>query len=178
MIIEIFPTKEQIKYADKIVRGWVLGFEREDFGKEYDRMFGGLLMETVICDLLNQPRPKTDKPDEGDVKWRGQMWDVKTVVRSVSDVLEDYAHNVNESQYNNPNAGYLFCSFNKIINRGFICGWMTKEEFKQKAVFRFNKDKIERKDGTYLKPKGNLGVYITYQEEVHEFKNLQEFING
>lgn len=133
-------TDEQREHAWAIVNKKNYGQRASGFNGDKVNQYVGMLAETVVADLFEQPRPTEDKPyDFGkDFEHMDKIIDLKTMGHTKS-----YAHPmgtgcVNAEQYDDPRRItniYLFSTLNKATNELDIIGWVKKWEVKSLGTF-------------------------------------------
>lgn len=122
-----------------------------------EEQYTGILGQNVVCDYYNQPLTSGKDGFDGgvDLHIKGKRVDVKTMGRK-GPVKTGYTNNFLAVQDGYNTDIYLFCSINKTDSILTICGWVTKEQFKNRRVF-YNKGSIRvRRDSTAIKVKSDL----------------------
>ncbi len=85
-----------------------------------------------------------------DLELGGKKFDVKCVIRTV-DPKPHFANNLTAYQMKYDIDGYIFASYNRATGFFTICGWIPKQEFKEKAEYFPVGSQRTRDDGTLLK---------------------------
>ena len=82
-----------------------------------------------------------------DIEWNGYKVDIKSMERKVNPRL-DYVNNFVDVQRNHQADAFMFCSVNTRTKNLWVCGWITKEEFMEKATLYKKGEYRTRADGT------------------------------
>lgn len=175
-MFELPVHAEQIKYATELVNNNNFGQRgHADGTKEMQRI--GLIGETVIADLLGQPRPRGTGNDGGhDVIINNSLVDVKTMGRTVP-MRSDFVHNFFEVQVRNVCDVLLFCSFNRNNDTLTVCGWLDKADLKRLGTYHRAGDERRRSDGsTFTLRSGLWEVPQSALEPLHEARDMREYI--
>ena len=122
-----------------------------------EEQYTGILGQNVVCDYYNQPLTSGEDGFDGgvDLYIEGKRVDVKTMGRK-GPVKTGYTNNFLAAQDGYNTDIYLFCSINKTDSLLTICGWATKEQFKNRRVFHNQGSIRVRRDGTAIKVKSDL----------------------
>ena len=122
-----------------------------------EEQYTGILGQNVVCDYYNQPLTSGEDGFDGgvDLYIEGKRVDVKTMGRK-GPVKTGYTNNFLAAQDGYNTDIYLFCSINKTDSILTICGWVTKEQFKNRRVFHNQGSIRVRRDGTAIKVKSDL----------------------
>lgn len=168
-------NREQEQYVDELLKHANFG-RRGDFDGNHDQQRTGILAQTVVADMLHQPRPVDNHKSDGGVDFElcGRTIDLKTMGRNVS-VQNHFVHNFNGHQISFDTDILLFASLNKRTQVLTICGWLTKEEFKVLAEFFPQGTERFRDNGTSFKVRGSAGNYEIQQSKLHKIDSLHQF---
>lgn len=149
-MFKMIANLEQVRYARELFNEDDLSWRGEFDGDEFQKFFG-LLGEVVVCDWLGVSRPsRSDGFDGGyDLEFNGLKIDVKTAVRNVKPLLK-YGCNVPASQMDYSADTFIFLSYDKVKGEFWFLGWISKEDFISKALFRKKGSTIPRDDGRLL----------------------------
>ena len=110
--------------------------------------------------------------DDGeDINFNNLRIDIKTMGRNVS-VKPFYVHNFIGLQKNYNTDVYIFCSFNKKSDVLTVCGWVTKEQHRNRANFFPKGTTRKRTDGTTFKTKADL--YEIRNDELNDVANFED----
>lgn len=168
---------------DEIVAHCQAQLEMYDFGKRYtangtkEQQLTGIIGQSVIMDMfgLGYVDGKDGFDNGTDIDYDGIKIDVKTMGRTTA-VRDYYVNNfIGLQMYFNTDV-YIFCSYNKLSQVLTICGWITKEDLKEKASF-FPKGTIrERSDGTTFTTIADL--YEIPNKDLNDVNSLEGLIEG
>jgi hypothetical protein len=119
--------------------------------------YTGILGQNVVCNYYNKPLVNGKGGFDGGVDFyiKGKKVDVKTMGRKGA-VRPGYTNNFLAAQDGYDTDIYLFCSINKTDSILTICGWVTKEQFKNRRVFHKQGSIRIRNDGSTIKLKADL----------------------
>ena len=122
-----------------------------------EEQYTGILGQNVILNYYNKPLVVGGGGFDGgvDLVLNDKRVDVKCMGRNGA-VKEGYTNNFIAAQDNYNTDIYLFCSINKKDSILTMCGWVTKDEFKDRRVFHEKGSLRFRKDGTAIKVKTDL----------------------
>lgn len=172
---------EQILYVENLLKKTSFG-QRGDGSRRYnngnkEEQFVGMLGEVVTTDLFRCKRPECgDKGDGGvDLTIHGQRIDVKTMGRNCN-VKNHFIHNLHGDQVGDyyKNDIYLFTSLNKRFMELTICGWVTKEEFFERALF-YPYGTVRRNPSKTFRVRSKKGLYEIKNYKLNPFKNRRQF---
>lgn len=123
-------------------------------GSKEERLTG-FIGQNMIRLMLGQPLMEATDTDDGKdgILSNGQTYDVKTMTRSV-DVKEEWTNNFDAEQAKFSPDLYIFCSYNKVTQELTVCGYLPKEELREKSRFKRAGEKSQRADGTFISGKG------------------------
>ena len=147
-MLKIPLNEEIITYSKKLV-------DRTNFGKRgfadgnKRNQYIGIVGENTIRDYLGiELMTGLGGFDGGyDIDWNGYKADVKCMERKV-DPKDYYVNNVLDTQIGYVADAFIFASINRFTKVLTVCGWVTKEEFKERGNY-YPKGTIRtRKDGT------------------------------
>lgn len=142
-------TREQRNFCVNFLKEGSMA-NRGTFDGDYHQQLFGLMAQVVVSDFLELERPKNEGFDGGvDLEIAGKKFDVKCVIRTV-DPKPNFANNLTSHQMKYDIDGYIFVSFNKNIGRFTVCGWIPKQEFKDKAEYFPEGSQRTRDDGTLM----------------------------
>mgnify|MGYP003631116755 FL=1 len=146
---DVFARSVQFNQENNIgLRGHADGSQEEQLT--------GLLGQNMICHALRLPLMKPEGFDGGvDMRLNGKSIDIKTMGRKVYP-KNYYVNNLIASQLKYGVDAYLFCSYNKLSDILTVCGWIDKDNFKEKASFYKEGDIRTRSNGTTFVTKSDL----------------------
>jgi hypothetical protein len=168
-------SEDQVRYAREYLKEGSVANRGVFDGDEYKQLFG-IQAQTLVADYLGVPRPKNEKGFDGgwDILFKGKRWDVKCEQRNVSFKPRVFVHNVAGSQINYEKCdGYIFVSYNREMGDFTICGWISKEGFKEHATFHPVGSVRQRSDGTYMKVQGSGGLFEIKQAFLQDMEVLK-----
>lgn len=169
----------KVKVSDAIIQHCMRQVEIHNFGQRYtangtkEQQLTGIIGQSVIMQLFGLPLVDGNSGFDGgvDITYNGITIDVKTMGRT-TDVRDYYVHNfVGLQMYLNPDA-YIFCSFNKTNNELTVCGWVTKEQFKERSLFFKKGSTRKRSDGTEFKTFSDL--YEIPNRELNDIESIEQ----
>ena len=136
-MVRIKATPELIESLKNYLSIYNLGNRGVHDGNKQEQLIG-LISECIVIKYLTGKYPNLrDKPngfDGGyDIELKGIKIDVKTR-GSVAYMQDDYMHNVFKVQVNHNADVFIFCNYNRKTDVVEICGWISKQDFLQKAV--------------------------------------------
>ena len=172
-LYQVFATEEQVRYCRENIGNMVLRGNGEFTGNEHNWVLG-MIGETIICDLLDQPRPLQERArDAGaDVIINGLKVDVKVNQRNNTPrVTKDHAL-VSALQEHNTVDAYLFMSYNRPTGRYTIVGWIIKQDFLAKAT-RIPKGNPLPSDGESIRPARCDTLCLCYKE-LHRITSIDD----
>ena len=175
-MFDIRVTTEQFNFAQDMVTRYNFGMRGYGDGNQKEQLTG-IIGQTVFADLLGLPRPNgADGFDNGvDFVINGRKVDIKTMSRTVS-VKDHYVHNFIGYQRNYSVEYYVFASYNTRTGVLSICGFVSKDEFLQRAKFYNKGDLRYRDDGTSFPTKAPL--YEIRQGDLNRSDSLRELVAG
>lgn len=177
-MFDVRVKAEQLLYVEELLKTANFG-RRGEFDGNHEQQLTGILAQTVVADLLELPRPVDEgKSDNGiDFIINGLTVDLKTMGRNVP-MKESFVHNLYGSQIEFDTKIFLFSSLNKRTEVLTICGWLTKEDFQEKAIHFPQGTKRYRDNGTYITVIGSAGNYEIQQTLLNPLNNVNEiFLN-
>ena len=129
------PLRQSIvDYSAKLVNENNFGQRGFDDGNHKEQLVG-IISENTVRDYLGCELIKASGFDGGyDIIYKGLYADIKSMSRTVNP-KDFYINNLFDAQLKHKAEAFIFTSLNiknKILT---ICGWITKKEFKKKAVF-------------------------------------------
>ncbi len=174
-MFDINVLKEQVEFAQELLK--THNFGNRGYGDgNYKEQLTGIIGQTVLADLLSQPRPSGEKGfDEGiDFIINGKKVDVKTMTRAVP--MRDYfVHNFIGYQLKYDTEYYIFQSYNVTLQIITICGYVSKVEFLQRANF-FKKGVLrQRSNGTSFSTKAPF--YEIEQTRLNELEKVKDIFD-
>ncbi|MGN0649178.1 MAG: hypothetical protein ACI4KM_01980 [Oscillospiraceae bacterium] len=175
-MFDIRVTDEQISFAQDMVNRYNFGMRGYGDGNRKEQLTG-IIGQTVFADLLGMPRPNgEDGFDNGvDFVINGRKTDIKTMSRTVP-VQDHYVHNFIGYQRNYDVDYYVFASFNTRTNVLSICGYVSKDEFFQRAQFYEKGQMRYRDDGTGFPAKAPL--FEIKQSDLNQADTLEALKAG
>ena len=145
-----------------------------------EQQLTGIIGQNVVMKLFNLGNVNgADGFDDGvDFVFNNKKIDVKTMGRT-TDVKETYTNNFLKLQdYFNTDI-YIFCSYNKLKEVVTICGWISKEDFKQKRTFYPKGTTRKRFDGSTFETFSDLFEIDNVDlNAVDSFENLKNQLNS
>ena len=133
-MINIPLTQSIVDYSAKLVNENNFGQRGFDDGNHKEQLVG-IISENTVRDYLGCELIKASGFDGGyDIIYKGLYTDIKSMSRTVNP-KDFYINNLFDAQLKHKAEAFIFTSLNiknKILT---ICGWITKKEFKEKAVF-------------------------------------------
>ncbi len=171
-MIIITPTNDQLQYSQRVNDNYNLGNRGYGDGNKSEQ-FIGILGQIVLSDFLSSTRMIGNEGfDEGiDFVINGKKVDVKTMGRTV-DIRSHFVHNFIGYQMKYDTDYYIFQSYNKNKNQLSICGYVTKEELKQRSEF-YEKGTIRtRDDGSTFVNKAPL--YEIMQSSLNPINSIDD----
>lgn len=175
-MFDINVSDEQIQYAKDMVETYNFGQRGYGDGNKKEQLTG-IIGQTVFADLINDVRPNGETGfDEGkDFIINNKRVDIKTMTRSVP-MRSFFVHNFVGYQKEYQVDYYVFASFNTKANILTICGYVSKNEFFEKADY-FPKGSLrERSDGTKFRTFAPL--YEIKQTDLYSPVLLDELLGG
>tara|TARA_R110000824_G_scaffold28889_1_gene96610 strand:+ start:638 stop:1141 length:504 start_codon:yes stop_codon:yes gene_type:complete len=129
---------------------------RSEANGSKEEQFVGLLGEVRVKEFFNIDHKFENGFDGGfDFIYKGKKFDVKTMGRNV-DPKPYYVNNFITYQLDYDCDGYIFCSLNKKTNKLSVCGWVTKNELKERADLFIKGQTRKRSDGSVFKLKAPI----------------------
>lgn len=173
----------KVKVKDKIIQHCTDQISRYNFGQRCvangtpEQQLTGIIGQCVIMDLfgLDLIDGSTGCDDGVDISFKGKSVDVKTMGRT-TDVRPYYVNNFLALQIKFNTDLYIFCSLNKTNNVLTICGWLPKEEFKQKASFYPQGTYRTRSDGSKFRTFADL--YEIANNDLHNVNSFDELVTS
>jgi hypothetical protein len=183
MIIELKPTQEQKNYAYNIINNHNLA-QRGIFDGDKNKQFIGILAKVMICDFLKIERIKKKLyPSLIDFNFNNSSYNVK-VFSSKFDYKPEYYHTIITSELKFNVDYFIFCSYNYLKDKLFLCGYISKEDFIKNSNHVNMGDFfcISNKENSIMfKVQGQGGLnYIDhiYIKEFYIDNTLNRFYNG
>jgi hypothetical protein len=186
-MFSIQSTDEQRRYAREMINAINFGNRggktKEDGNNgTKEEQFIGVLGEIILFDFFGKPRPtinekQKDFGDNGvDIIIGEQKIDIKTMGRNC-EPKKTFINNLHGDQVRGyyKNDAYIFTSYNKKTDTLTICGWVTKEEFFERADFypKGTVRKNPKKEFTVRSPKG---LYEIKNEVLNDFYGMESFV--
>ncbi|MBI4647922.1 MAG: hypothetical protein HY738_15360 [Bacteroidia bacterium] len=136
-----------------------------------EQQLTGIIGECTLLDLFNLPWVDGSIGFDGgaDFVINLKVIDVKTMGRTTH-VRPYYINNFVGLQRKYNTDAYIFCSLNKLTNVLSICGWLTKKELIEKAVFFPKGTERTRSDSTTFRTFTDL-----YEIKNSDLKNINSF---
>ena len=152
---DIKITDYMIDYSKNLVLNKNYG-RRGKFDGTTRQQFIGVLSENYIRYILDLPLMKLEDDFDGgyDLIWNDMKVDVKSMERK-GFPKPHYVNNVLASQMSYQAEAFIFCSVNVPKKVLTICGWITKEDFKDKAKLYTQESGRRRDDGTIMSLKAD-----------------------
>ncbi|MDR9756203.1 MAG: hypothetical protein GX188_06475 [Syntrophomonadaceae bacterium] len=175
-MFDIKVSQEQLDYANEMVNKYNFGQRGYGDGTKREQLTG-IIGQTVFADLIGQERPVGSTGFDGgkDFFINGRRVDIKTMTRKVP-VKDFYVHNFVGYQKKYDVDYYVFASYNTTNRVLTICGYISKEEFFEKADF-FPKGSLrKRSDGTSFHTFAPL--YEIKQTDLLVANDLDSLLNG
>lgn len=164
-MIQIHLKQSIIDYSKELVKNNNFGQRSYDNGSEKEQLIG-IVSENTIRDYLGYELIEAKGFDGGyDIMYKGMRTDIKSMTRKV-EPKPYYVNNIFDAQIKHNSEAYIFSSLNVLNKILTICGWITKDEFINKATFypkgterirgkdkfilRANNWEIENKDLNYF----------------------------
>ena len=123
-----------IEYSKTLVKENNFGQRGYDDGNQKEQLVG-IISENTVKQYLGFNLIKPNGYDDGyDLIYKGMLTDIKSMTRSVYP-KKHYVNNLFDAQLNHKAEAFIFCSLNVSEKVLTICGWITKQDFKKKAVF-------------------------------------------
>jgi hypothetical protein len=133
-MIQIPLTQKIVDYSSKLVKENNFGQRGYDDGN-YKEQLVGIISENTVRRYLGCELIKPDGFDGGyDIMYKNFYTDIKSMTRNV-EPKDFYINNLFDAQLEHKAEAFIFTSLNvknKILS---VCGWITKKEFKEKAIF-------------------------------------------
>lgn len=171
----------KIKVSNDIIAHCKNQIQNYDFGKRGvadgspEQQLTGIIGQSVVMNIFNQGfvDGSTGFDDGEDLKVNCKKIDVKTMGRQTN-VKSFYTNNFLALQDKFNTDIYIFCSLNKSNQELTICGWIGKEDFKNKRTF-FKKGSIRtRSDGSTFETFADL--YEIDMNALNTVDNKEELI--
>lgn len=133
-MINLKLDNDIIEYSKTLVKENNFGQRGYDDGNKKEQLVGIISENTVKKYLgLNLINPKGY--DGGyDLIYNKMFTDIKSMTRTVYP-KDYYVNNLFDAQLNYKAEAFIFTSLNVTEKVLTICGWITKQDFKKKAVF-------------------------------------------
>ena len=140
-----------------------------------DQQLTGLIGEIGLLQFIGRNVPSYTKGIKGhDLVINDSKLDVKTMTRTVT-MQPHYVHNLIGLQKNNITDGYIFCSYNMKQSELEICGYTSKKDFFDNALFYMEGDVRERDNGTKFKTFTDL--YEIGNEKLTEINSKDDILS-
>ena len=155
-MFDIYVSSEIISYVENLIQNYNFG-QRGFADGNSEEQKTGIIGQTVVQELFNKGRPSGGGGfDNGiDFVFDDKKIDVKTMGRTVKPEM-NFVNNFIGLQKDYKTDIIIFCSFNKNNNQLTICGWITKNNFFNKAKLYPQGTKRFRRDGTFFFTKADL----------------------
>lgn len=172
-MFDVKVTKEILDYSQSQVDNFNFGQRGVADGSKEQQLVG-VIGQTVVQELLGLPWVSGEHGcDNGiDFIFNNCRCDVKTMGRTVP-MRNYFVHNFLGLQLSYDVDVLVFCSLNKSNNTLTVCGYINKQELKEKADFFKSGDKRYRSDGTYFVLKTDL--YEVPQSKLNPINSIQDF---
>jgi hypothetical protein len=160
-VFDVEVSWDVMDYAGELTRNAPFGRGRTTDGTQ-EQQFVGMVGQTIVHDLLGVAWPSIQGgPDGGvDCVFHGLSVDVKTMGRETP-VRDRFSNNYSARQARYPTDVLVFCSYNWMTQGVTVCGWLTKQEFLQKATLHQGGTCARRSDGSSF----------TWNEDTYTVKN-------
>ena len=158
-MITLTPTDDQIKYAKDLSAS--LGNIKNSVMKG-SRNYSGFIGEKVIADLLDCEHKSTKDYDL--VLKDGTTVDCKTYTSKYKP-KETYMCNIMEASLHQRCDAYVFTNFNPEQNLVYVCGYIPKKDFFEKADYVKKGDKSPVNGVQYKSNGYNLAIKELYPIE-------------
>lgn len=138
--------------------------------KDYTGLLGELIIADYFCQDMGQylKRRPVRQSDVGyDIYLRNEHWDIKTLM-SVVKPFPGYRYNVAEVQLETRASGFVFCTILKDYSKAFLCGYISKEEFRVKSIFHKKGDLVPKNGFRFP-----CNAYDIGYEELHDIKDMK-----
>lgn len=123
-----------IDYSKELVNNNNFGQRSYDNGNKKEQLIG-MVSENTIRDYLGYEMAEGKGFDGGyDIMYKEFKTDIKSMTRKV-EPKPYYINNLFDAQIKNNAEAYIFASLNTNNKILTICGWITKQEFLNKAIF-------------------------------------------
>ncbi len=178
-MFSIAISRELKEYCGDLIARYNFGNRGVADGNR-EEQYTGLLGQSIVCRLLEYPLPTGEGGfDDGvDIEINGLRMDVKTMCRTTP-VRKYYVNNFMALQKNYRTDVYLFCSLNKTSSVLTVCGWVTKAQLLDRAVFFAKGTKRRRSDKTWFRIKADLyEISNTQLNNVNSPDELKQAIKG
>jgi len=123
-----------IEYSKTLIKNNNFGKRGYDDGNKKEQLIG-IIAENTVKNYLGLELLNPKGYDEGfDLIYNGMLTDIKSMSRNVYPKYY-YVNNLFDVQLKHKAEAFIFTSLNikeKVLS---ICGWITKKEFKKKAIF-------------------------------------------
>ena len=175
-MIDIRVTEEQKAYASDMVARYNFGRRGYGDGNQKEQLTG-IIGQTVLADVLGLDRPNGAGGFDNGVDFviNGRKVDIKTMSRTVP-VRDHYVHNFIGYQMRYNVDFYIFASYNTRTGVLSICGFVSKEEFLERAKLYNKGDLRYRDDGTSFPTKAPL--YEIRQSDLNQVATLHDLRSG
>lgn len=145
-----------------------------------EQQLTGIIGQSVVMDLFGLGYVNgADGCDNGvDLLYNNKKIDVKTMGRTTY-ARKNYTNNFLKLQDYFKTDIYFFCSYHKLKNELTVCGWITKDDFKNKRRF-YPKGSIRtRFDNTTFTTFADLYEIDNYQlNNVNSINDLKSQLNA
>ena len=174
-MFDVKVKKNILDYSQAQVNNFNFGQRGYAYGTKEQQLVG-VIGQTVIQDLLGLPWVSGEHGfDNGiDFELNNQRFDVKTMGRTVP-MRSYFVHNFLGLQLSYDVDVLVFCSFNKTNNVLTACGYLYKQEIKEKADFFKSGQKRYRSDGTYFVLRTDL--YEVPQSRLNTLNSIQALLS-
>lgn len=169
--VQMRITPEAENLAKEYLKTHNLGHRSYENGS-YDQQLTGKIAEFLVYERLFGELPdvlgEEDEFDGGfDIVYKNHRIDVKTARRTCP-MRENYANNIFAMQIKYDCNILMFCSHNINDNYIEICGWVFKNELKDRAIFHKKGEQENRDDKSIF----------TYRQDTYTIScsNLRPFV--
>jgi len=165
-------------HCEELIRIYNFGNRGIADGSQSEQLTG-LIGQNVLHDLFELPLMdgKGGFDDGEDINFNNLTIDVKTMGRTVS-MKPFFVHNLIGLQIHYPTQVYIFCSLNKDTEVLTVCGWVTKEQHRNRAEFFSKGTWRTRTNGTKFSTKADLyEIRNDALNDVTNFEDLKQQLN-
>ena len=166
--------RELIKKAGYLVETYDFGKRKEANGNKVQQLVG-IIGEQVIRDLFKAGDIDGSNGFDGgyDIEYYDKLIDVKTMSRKC-EVKDDFVSNFMELQLSHSATHFIFNSLNTVKKEITVCGYISKQEFLEKADYFPKGSYRYRTDGTSFQTFS--GLYEIKNKYLHDVNGWLELI--